>query len=194
MRDEIDDQPTTEDRAGQEPIWQTSPVKDRSRLLFRFILIGVCLIAAGIALFIFLQEDAPENPLDYDPVTLEPKPPEGFFQKIEHLVFSKDVTLEGERDDRINVLLLGIGGAGHEGPYLTDTMMIASVKPSTGDIAMISIPRDLLVEIPGKGLQKINYANALGEAKKPLWGGALATEVVEQTFDIDIHYYVRVDF
>ena len=54
MRDEIDDQPTTEDRAGQEPIWQTSPVKDRSRLLFRFILIGVCLIAAGVALFIFL--------------------------------------------------------------------------------------------------------------------------------------------
>ena len=158
------------------------------------ILIFLCLFLLGFVLYWILPAKAPENPLAYDPITLEPKPPEGFFKKIGHFVFSKDVTLRGERDDRINILLLGIGGAGHDGPYLSDTMIIASIKPSTNQVAMISIPRDLLVDIPDKGPQKINYANAFGEAKKPLWGAAVATEVVEKTFDIDIDYYLRVDF
>lgn len=142
----------------------------------------------------FTGEEAPEDPLAYNPVTLEPKTPDGFFSRIRQIVFTKEVALEGEEDDRINVLILGMGGAGHDGPYLTDTIMIASVKPSTEQIGLISIPRDMAVDIPGKGIYKINHANAFGEDKKSNWGGAFATEVVEKNFDIDIPYYVRVDF
>ena len=102
--------------------------------------------------------------------------------------------LQGEADDRINILMLGMGGAGHEGPYLTDTIIIASIKPSTKKVAMISIPRDLLVEIPGYGWWKINNANAFGEQKNSKDGGLLVKETVSKTFDMPIHYYVRIDF
>ena len=44
----------------------------------------------------------------------------------------------------MNILILGIGGEGHDGPQLTDTVILASFKPSTGKVALISIPRDLL--------------------------------------------------
>ncbi|MEK7159156.1 MAG: LCP family protein [Patescibacteria group bacterium] len=103
-------------------------------------------------------------------------------------------SLKGQSDDRINILLLGMGGAGHEGPYLTDTIILASVQPSTKKIAMISIPRDLHVNISGFGWWKINNANAFGEQKNPGAGGELAKETLEQTLGLPIHYYVRVDF
>lgn len=131
-------------------------------------------------------------------VTLEPKKPKNLLQKISYLAFNtnEDTSsiLAGAAEDRVNVLLLGMGGVGHDGPYLTDTIMIASIKPSTKEIALISIPRDLGVSIPGYGLQKINHANAYGELKKPDWGAALATEVVSKNFNIDIPYYIRLDF
>ncbi len=130
----------------------------------------------------------------YDPVTLDPKPPEGLIKRIGHFVLSRDVTLSGQRKDRINILLLGMGGEGHDGPYLTDTIIVGSVKPSTGQVALVSIPRDLGVKIPGRGVRKINHANAYGEAKKTDWGAAFATEVIEDTFDVDINYYIRLDF
>ncbi|NQT49802.1 LCP family protein [Candidatus Kuenenbacteria bacterium] len=102
--------------------------------------------------------------------------------------------LAGESEDRINILLLGMGGAGHEGPYLTDTMIIASIQPSTKKVGMLSVPRDLLTEIPGFGWWKVNNANAFGEQKDPGNGGELAKQVLEKTFDIPIHYFVRIDF
>lgn len=102
--------------------------------------------------------------------------------------------LQGESDDRINILLLGMGGVSHEGPYLTDTIILASIKPSTKKIAMVSIPRDLLVEVPGFGWWKINNANAFGEQKNPGAGGPLAKEVIQNAFNIPVHYYVRIDF
>ncbi len=131
-------------------------------------------------------------------VTLEPKKPKNILQKISYLAFNatddSGAELAGATEDRVNVLLLGMGGVGHDGPFLTDTIMIASIKPSTKEIALISIPRDLGVSIPGYGLQKINHANAYGELKKPEWGAAAATEVVSKNFNIDIPYYIRLDF
>lgn len=131
-------------------------------------------------------------------ITLEPKKPKNLLQKISYLAFNttdnSGATLAGAAEDRVNILLLGMGGVGHDGPFLTDTIMIASIKPSTKEIALISIPRDLGVSIPGYGLQKINHANAYGELKKPDWGAAEATEVVSKNFNIDIPYYIRLDF
>src|SRR5207302_4958820 len=63
--------------------------------------------------------------------------------------------LKGEGDGRINILLLGIGGPGHDGPDLTDTMLLMSIDPVNKNAALLSIPRDLWVSIPGNGSQKI---------------------------------------
>ena len=117
----------------------------------------------------------------------------GFFKQLQTLA-GDDAKLKGASEDRINILLLGMGGEGHDGPYLTDTMIIASIKPSTGKLAMISIPRDLSVEIQDKGWWKINNANSFGEYKEPGNGGSYTKSVIEQNFNIPIHYYMRVDF
>lgn len=118
----------------------------------------------------------------------------GLWDQIKRLVSSENKDLIGEDEDRINILLLGMGGAGHDGPLLTDTIIIGSVKPSTGQVAMISIPRDLSVQIPGHGWRKVNSANAFGEVDYVGQGAEVAAKVVAQAFGIPIHYYIRLDF
>ncbi len=118
-----------------------------------------------------------------------------FIQQLSHLVTAKDQTLQGEDQDRVNILILGIGGPGHDGPYLTDTMIVASVQPSTGKVALLSIPRDLVVNIPGYDYRKINNVLSFGRDQKyPGGGEALTVKVVSDLLDIPIQYYARVDF
>jgi len=102
--------------------------------------------------------------------------------------------LAGQEQDRINILLLGIGGKNHDGAQLTDTIIIASIQPSTKKIAFVSIPRDLLVSLGAYGWRKINNANAFAEMKNPGSGPEFTKEIIQQTFALPIHYYVRVDF
>src|SRR4030067_2540395 len=64
---------------------------------------------------------------------------------------------------RTNVLLMGIGGKGHEGPDLTDTIILASIDKGAKDVVLISIPRDLWV--PNLSA-KINSAYAYGQDEK----------------------------
>ena len=155
----LDNSPST------EPQIYEPPKKKRGRI-FLFLLIGTILFVSGCVGRIFIERTLPNDPLAYDPVTLEPIEPEGLLTRIKHLVFSKEEPLAGEKQDRINILLLGMGGPGHDGPYLTDTMIVASIQPSTGEVALMSIPRDLGVDIPGHGWYKINHANAFGEANQ----------------------------
>lgn len=114
--------------------------------------------------------------------------------KLIGLVESSDKKLKGEKDDRINILLLGMGGKNHDGGYLTDTIMLVSLKPSTKQVAMMSIPRDTMILVEGMGWQKINAINALAESKKSGSGGEAISQAVSDVLDIPIHYYFRVDF
>ncbi|MEK7615140.1 MAG: LCP family protein [Patescibacteria group bacterium] len=102
--------------------------------------------------------------------------------------------LKGEENDRVNILLMGIGGEGHDGPQLTDTIIFASYQPSTGKIGLMSLPRDMSVPISGYGYRKVNHANAYGEVEKKGSGPKLASEVIGQVLNEPIEYYVRVDF
>jgi len=170
------------------------PPKSHKKRTFFIVTLIVLLAIFGVITFTSSHQRRYLSPVDYDPTTLQPKKPTGFFQKLGYFVFGSNVPLQGEKEDRINILLLGMGGVGHDGPFLTDTMMLASIKPSTKQVALISIPRDLAVQIPGYGERKINHANSFGEDKEKDWGGAFATEVVEKTFDIKIPYYIRMDF
>jgi len=114
-----------------------------------------------------------------------------------------------ERGERINILLLGYGGVGHDGAFLTDSMLVASLNPTTKQATMISVPRDTWVKIPTNGREgaywKINAAFALGledasfPRKDPAFrgpdGGAhLAVYVVQQVLGIPIHYWIALDF
>ncbi len=119
----------------------------------------------------------------------------GFISSFARLVGSGDKQLQGEEEDRINVLFLGVGGAGHDGAELADTIIFSSFRPSTSDIGMLSLPRDLVVPIPGyEGWRKINSVNAYGESAKKGNGPVLASNVIGDVLDQPVQYYVKVDF
>lgn len=98
--------------------------------------------------------------------------------------------------DRLNILLLGLDQRDDEvgQPSRSDTMIILTVDPVNKTAAMLSIPRDLWVSIPGVGENKINTAHFFGEAQRKDYGPVLAKKTVEQNFGIPIHYYARVNF
>lgn len=102
--------------------------------------------------------------------------------------------LKGEGDGRINILLLGIGGEGHDGGNLADTIIIASIDPFAKEVAMLSVPRDMYVDVPDHWSSKINAAHSMGEDDEEGGGPELMRKTLEQTLDIPIHYYARVDF
>jgi len=116
------------------------------------------------------------------------------ISQLRSILGANDV-LSGKDENRLNLLIMGIGGTGHEGALLTDTMMLASVDLSTNQASLISIPRDLLVKIPNNGWQRINHASAYGDLNNyPGGGSALAAKTVEDTFGVPIDYYLRLDF
>ncbi|MDX1765857.1 MAG: LCP family protein, partial [Candidatus Saccharimonadales bacterium] len=103
--------------------------------------------------------------------------------------------LNGEGDGRVNIMLLGIGGDTHEAGDLADSILVVSIDPTNNEAAMLSIPRDLYVDVPGYYSTRINAAHAIGEDQNHPGGGiALMRETLEEILDIPIHYFVRVDF
>lgn len=106
-----------------------------------------------------------------------------------------DRSLVGEKDGQINVLLAAIGGKGHEGENLTDTIMVAMIRPQEKKVALLSIPRDLYVRLPGSNsFTKINAVNAYKENVKKGEGIIALGQKVEEITGLSIHYYARVDF
>ncbi len=116
------------------------------------------------------------------------------IKQIKHLAESADRNLKGEKNDRINVLLLGMGGKHHEGGYLADTLMLASIEPSTKKVFLISIPRDLAVPIENFGWRKINHINAYAEMDNPGSGGLATSQAVSDIFGVPVDYFFRIDF
>jgi len=90
---------------------------------------------------------------------------------------------------------MGLDSRGNEG-YVTrsDTIMIVGIKPSHMDLSLLSIPRDLFINVPNYGLQRINTINVLGELEEQGTGPQLLSKSIEQDFGIGIDYYVRLDF
>jgi polyisoprenyl-teichoic acid--peptidoglycan teichoic acid transferase len=113
---------------------------------------------------------------------------------LKHLAESSDRTLKGEESGRINILLLGMGGKNHDGGYLTDTIILASLDPVNKKAALTSIPRDLSVPIEDMGWRKINSINAFAEKAEPGSGGLATSQAISDILDIPVDYYVRVDF
>lgn len=112
---------------------------------------------------------------------------------------------------RVNVLLLGYGGAGHDGAYLTDSIMVVSIQGASR-VALTSIPRDTYVNLSRAFLGNVTYENkinvayeiplingALGKVKPEYdqgFGGAgrLASQVIGDYLGQPIDYWAGVDF
>jgi len=91
-----------------------------------------------------------------------------------------------DKSEKINILLLGIDARGKE-KSRADTIMIAQYNPKVKKFKVASIMRDSYVYIPGYGKDKMNAAHAYG-------GPELLRKTIKNNFDIDIEYFVLVDF
>lgn len=115
------------------------------------------------------------------------------FYKYATGLSSLNKDLGEDMTGRVNILVLGVD-AGVNGSRTTewtrsDVTMVVSVDPVTKDAAIVSIPRDTRVFIPGSvgEYSKMGHAHAYG-------GPELAVQTVERFLGIDIDYYARVDF
>jgi polyisoprenyl-teichoic acid--peptidoglycan teichoic acid transferase len=96
---------------------------------------------------------------------------------------------------RTNILILGLDSREGEGVVTrTDTMILATVDPQQPYVGMLSIPRDLYLEIPGYGEERINAAHLLGEYAAEGGGIPLAKQTVEQNFAVPVNHTVRLNF
>ena len=100
---------------------------------------------------------------------------------------------------QIQILLLGIdqrSGTDDSGPFRTDTMMLISVNPARKTVGVLSLPRDLWVDIPGFEQGRLNTANFIGDGSAYPGGGgpALAMETVAANFGVRVDKYLLVNF
>lgn len=128
---------------------------------------------------------------------IEANPPSSFFGSIKQLASGNKKILRGQAEGRVNILLLGLAGENYPGENLTDSIIIASVDPNTYQTALLSIPRDLYVQIPEiAGYTKINALYARGKDRKGrgLDGIEDLKESLAEITGLNIHYYVALDF
>lgn len=100
--------------------------------------------------------------------------------------------------NRVTMLVMGLDYRDWEagdGPPRTDTMILFTVDPINRTAGILSIPRDLWVNIPGFEYGRINTAYMLGEANKlPGGGPKMAADTVEELLGVKIDYYAQIDF
>jgi LCP family protein required for cell wall assembly len=96
---------------------------------------------------------------------------------------------------RTNVLLLGID---YTDPGSTlgrsDTIILTTFIPLQPYIGMLSIPRDLWINIPGIGENRINTAHFFAESQQPGSGPAAAMQAIQVNFGVGVRYYIRIRF
>jgi LCP family protein required for cell wall assembly len=97
-------------------------------------------------------------------------------------------------DRYVNIILLGSDKRENDTTWRTDTMIIVSVDTERKVVRLLSVPRDLWVNIPGQGHDRINSADMWGELAQEGSGPDLVKQTVYQSLGIPIHYYVRADF
>lgn len=129
--------------------------------------------------------DSPNSPASIENVS-NPKPIE----------LNADSLQPWSGTERVTILLLGIDQRCDEsGPTHTDSMMLVTVDPMGLSAGVLSLPRDMWVEIPGFEVDRINQAHYYGEAYEyPGGGPALAVETVEAFLGVRIDYYAAVNF
>lgn len=148
----------------------------------RFALAGViiaCLAAATVASAVLLEVKEAVDIFQRNTTPLDPKVKE----LLADVAPGKPQTILVIGDDRRKAEAL----LKHPPPTRSDTMILVRLDPDQKATAMMSLPRDLLADIPGHGRQKLNAAFAYGEDE-------LTLRTIRNLLKIPIHHYVRVTF
>ncbi len=107
---------------------------------------------------------------------------------------TEETDTEWSGTEPVTILLLGVD-ISINGASRTDTLILVNIDPVSKSAAMLSIPRDLKVVIPGYGINKINAAFALGEFNQVQGGGAgLTIRTIEANLGIPVSHFAQIDF
>ena len=101
-------------------------------------------------------------------------------------------------NDRTNLLIMGYGGTGHDGSYLTDSEVVISLLPQSHHTSLVSIPRDLSVQYPPNSgrYTKINsiYTIASNSNAQPVAGGDAVATKVSLVTGLNVKYWMTINF
>ena len=100
---------------------------------------------------------------------------------------------------RTNLLIMGYGGSGHDGAYLTDSLVVVSLIPQTQHTSLVSVPRDLWVQNPNEGqgvYTKINaiYSDASQNNANPIAGGNAVAQKVQTITGLNVQHWLTINF
>ncbi len=106
------------------------------------------------------------------------------------------------QDGRVNILMIGYStdDPGHQGAELTDSILILSLDTEKKTGYMLSVPRDLYIDIPGYGTAKINEAYQAGERSEfqengyPNGGVGLLEKTISEKFNMEFNYYALINY
>lgn len=109
-------------------------------------------------------------------------------------IVGKDLKID--RFGNTNILVLGVGGEGHEGKDLTDSIMLININYARKIVNLISVPRDLYVETMEVGGNRINKLYELGSEKYKSvdMGLDLVRTTLSDLLDVDLPYAIKLDF
>ena len=96
---------------------------------------------------------------------------------------------------RTNILVLGLDRRPGEGDAVrADAIMVVTGDPQAPALGLLSIPRDLYIDIPGQGKNRINTAHVFGELEAPGRGPVRTAAAISQNFGFPIDGWIRLDF
>ncbi len=184
---------------------ETKKVKINLVSVSMFSLFLIFTLISGFWIYNLVREKTKEwniTTLDGAPILSDPSEVDDSGSVIEIPDNSASNILVPEIDpwdgsSRVNILILGLDYREWEAEDVprSDSMMLVTFDPINMTAGMLSIPRDLWVEIPGFGKHKINQAYQFGEAAKLPGGGAeLARLTVEGFLGTKVDYYAVIDF
>lgn len=168
------------------------------------IVLGIVMIGGGVIYYVGHNLFSLSNYVaDNDVQQVDQLPAEAKAQEIEteepivlneselnsiHESMSSISSVETVKDaDVYNLLLVGVDRRDKTWNGNSDSMMLVSINFAKKRVSVVSLMRDTCVDIPGHGYEKMNAAYAYG-------GGPLLTQVISDTYKVDLARYAAVDF
>ena len=175
------------------------------RISIRWVVLIVVALALAIPAFIFTRNfvvgweitNLPGIAVKYNQKG-EPQASSGVPTPNDPGIPEPDLPPAWDGGSRVTLLFIGLDERDWEvgqGAPRSDTMILFTIDPVSKTAGMLSVPRDMWVNIPGFGYSRINTAYSSGEGNKlPGGGPGLAVKTVEQFIGVPIQYYAQVDF
>jgi LCP family protein required for cell wall assembly len=165
-------------------MWNIKELTKKKKILIVSVSVAVLLIGIVLSVYLFLRHTYNKDLLTSTEVKNEDTSylPETSTEPEEEV--EEDYGVES---DIVNVLLVGVDTRGAFDDSRTDSIIIATIDPTSKKVKLTSLMRDMYVEIPKHGYQKINAAFEIG-------GVDLLEKTIKYNFGLSLDKYVAIDF